>query len=167
MSRAVLVGMPGVGKSTIGRAVAAALHCDFIDLDDALADTFGTSVAAFLREYGEEAFRQAEHSALRVAFTTDSIVSCGGGTVTYAPSRELLRAHRRVIWLDAPVATLTSRVATGDRPLLGTHHGAALEALRTDRAPLYRLVADATIDADRPVDEVVRDVVAAVGKLSP
>jgi len=166
MSRLVLVGMPGVGKTTIGRAVANRLGCGFLDLDEMLADTIGVSAADFLRENGEEAFRIAESSALRVALQSDAVVSCGGGTVTYGPSRNLLHNHHCVIWLTAPLGVLEKRVHGGDRPLLGDDATTALAGLYDVRGPLYREVATTQVDTDRDLDDVVREIVEYVGKLS-
>lgn len=166
MSRAVLVGMPGVGKTTVGRALAVQLNCAFLDLDELLEESVGTSAAEYLREHGEEAFRVAEFSALRVALHADAVVSCGGGTVTYQPSRELLQGHPCVIWLTAPLATLESRVTNGDRPLLGTNPGEALAALWNARRSLYEEVAAFTVDGDRSPQVVVEEIMDHVGKLT-
>ena len=166
MSRAVLVGMPGAGKTTIGRALAEQLGCPFLDLDELLADTIGMSAAAFLRENGEDAFRLAEYSALRVALQSDAVVSCGGGTVTYEPSRKLLQDHQCVIWLSVPLTTLERRVAGGDRPLLGDNPAGALASLIETRGPLYEAVATLVVDGDHRPAEVVEEIVRHVGKLS-
>lgn len=166
MSRAVLVGMPGVGKTTVGRLLATRLDCEFLDLDLLLEEAVGVSAAAFIRENGEQAFREAEYTALRVALQTDAVVSCGGGTVTYEPSRELLKKHPCVLWLTAPLDTLANRVAGGDRPLLGTHPAEALASLWEDRRPLYESVASAAVNSDRPPLEVVDELLDYVGKLS-
>ena len=166
MSRVVLVGMPGVGKSTVGRAVANRLGIEFLDLDELLTETIGVSPADFLRENGEDAFRVAEASALRVALQHDAVVSCGGGTVTYEPSRDLLRLHPFVIWLTAPLHVLVERVRSGDRPLLGDSPAIALAQLEDSRTPLYQDVATIEVRTDRPLDEVVEEIVDRMGELS-
>lgn len=164
MARIVLVGMPGVGKSTVGRAVATALHCEALDIDDLLEETLGQPVADFIRHHGIEPFRIAETAALRVALASDGVVSCGGGVVTDPSSREILQATPRVVWLTAPIETLGERIRGGDRPLLGTNAEKALAELLDERESLYADVADVAIDANRPVSAVVEEVVAFVGK---
>jgi shikimate kinase len=164
MARLVLIGMPGVGKTTVGRAVATALECDAIDLDELLSDTLGQSVADFIREHGVAPFRSAETAALRVALHTDGVVSCGGGVVTETASRELLQGATPVVWLTAPVSTLRERVGGGDRPLLGEDVETSLTELSAEREPLYRAVASFSVNADRPLRDVVDEIVAHVRK---
>ena len=164
MARLVLVGMPGVGKTTVGRALAAELGCDAIDLDDLVSDAVGESAADFIRENGEAPFRRAEAAALRVALLTDAVVSCGGGVVTDEESRDLLREADLVVWLTAPLSTLSERVRNGDRPLLGDDVDAHLKELMTERAPSYEAVASQSVNADRPLRDVVEEIIAHVRK---
>lgn len=153
MARLVLVGLPGAGKSTTARALAQRWNCEVIDTDEWFAQRTGISVADYLRREGEEKFRLEELATLSEALRSDAVVATGGGVVTTAPARELLREHPTV-WLDADVATLLERVALGDRPLLGEHPQERLEQLRGDRSSWYESVALVRIDATGSLDEV-------------
>lgn len=154
MARLVLVGLPGSGKSTVGPAVARSLAIPFVDADDAFATAEGITAADFLRREGEPAFRQRESAVVADLLERDVVVATGGGAVTTPLVRDLL-ADEVVVWLDATDEVLVSRVAGGDRPLLGANPAERLATLRRERAALYDEVSCCCIDTDRPVEEVV------------
>ncbi|HEV2427152.1 MAG TPA: shikimate kinase, partial [Acidimicrobiales bacterium] len=149
MARVVLVGLPGAGKTSVAREVAARWGCPAVDTDDLL----GAPAATLLREGGEAGFRRAEAAALTSALDLDVVVSTGGGVVTTEVARAALTGQVTV-WLDADDDTLLARCADGDRPLLGDDPAGALARLRAEREPLYARVARARVDASGPVAEV-------------
>jgi len=164
--RVALVGLPGVGKSTIGAALAKALGATFVDVDDLVAAAEGASPASLLRSVGEGAFRVAEARALSAALAVpgDVVVATGGGAVESADSRAQLAGFGTVVHLVAPAATLLARLDGGDRPLVAEPSIERLEALEARRGPWYDEVSDVTIEATGDVDEVVErlcDKVAA------
>jgi shikimate kinase len=144
-----LVGLSGVGKSSVGRQLAARLGWPLLDTDVLIAENAGRTIAQIFAASGEPHFRDLESAALQRAFSiTPCVVSTGGGIVLRADNRELLRARAFVVWLDAPTETLVARLLAHDeaRPLIGGDDPAArLEALRTARAGLYAEVAHAHI----------------------
>jgi len=160
--RVVLVGAPGVGKTTIGRALAAALDVEFCDVDDLIATMSGEACASLLRNQGEVAFRVAEASALAAALADAAagVVATGGGAVETASSRALLADEPLVIQLTAPPEVLLARLGDGDRPLLGAPSLERLNQLVEGRAVLYAEVADVSLDASAPVDDVVAAIIA-------
>jgi shikimate kinase len=166
VARLVLVGLPGAGKSTVAGVLAQHWHCDAIDTDDVIADHVGGPAAAYLRANGEEAFRERELDALRIALQSDAVVATGAGVITTAPARALI-AQERAVWLDCDDATLTVRVGSGERPLLGDDHASALVRLRRERAPWYESVASVRIDASGTPDEVASRVLEALGSVAP
>ena len=163
MAVAVLVGLPGSGKTTTGRALARALGRDFVDVDDVFFEREGVTVQDFLREHGEAAFRQREVEALVQALEVPAIVATGGGVVTTPSARRLLGGEL-TLWLDCPDEVLVSRVATGDRPLLGADPAARLSRLREERESFYRDVSRFNVDSSQSLEQLVRGLVDIVEK---
>jgi shikimate kinase len=162
--RVVLVGLPGVGKSTVGGALALEFGVEFVDLDDAICARCGAPPAALLRSGGERAFRELETDALAAVLTREEgvVVATGGGTVESGVARALLAGEPLVVWLTAPHATLLERLVGVDRPLLEDPSAASLASLAARRDAWYAEVADATVDASGTLDGVVGAVVSLV-----
>jgi shikimate kinase len=136
----VLVGLSGSGKSTVGRALAQRLDRTFVDTDDLIVQRTGTPIPRLFAERGEPAFRALEREAVAEALAGPSaVIATGGGAPVDAESRQRLWEGNLVVWLDAPVEALVSRVgAAGDgRPLLAGGVSVRLAALRTAREPVY------------------------------
>ncbi|OKH85979.1 shikimate kinase [Mycobacterium sp. ST-F2] len=147
--KAVLVGMPGSGKSTIGRRLAKALQVPLLDTDIKIVETTGRSIPEIFRE-GEPAFRKIEADVIRAALAEhDGIVSLGGGAVTTPEVRKLLAGHT-VIYLEISVAEGVRRTAGSGRPLLaGDDPAARYRELMDKRVPLYREVATLRVNTNR------------------
>jgi len=167
----VLVGMMGVGKTTIGRALAARLGRPFVDSDAEVEARTGRTVRELFAADGEAAFRSLESSVLRDALARPepTVVAAAGGSVLDARNRELMRTAGTVVWLRASPQRLVERVAGGaHRPLLEQDPAGTLVRLAAEREPLYRRVADVVVDVDDlPVDAVVEHLVDRLGVGSP
>ncbi|MGY5882068.1 shikimate kinase [Modestobacter lacusdianchii] len=170
----VVVGPPASGKTTVGTAVAAALGLPFRDTDADVEAATGESIADLFVQHGEPHFRELEEQAVARALTEHhGVLALGGGAVTSAATRALLVQHGRaggsVVWLDVDVASAAKRVGLSrDRPLLAVNPRAMLRTMLEARAPLYAEVATLTVaTGGRSVDEVVADVLAAVGQEAP
>jgi shikimate kinase len=157
----VLVGLPGTGKSTVGREVARRLGVSFSDTDEMLGEAPG----ALLRRVGEPAFRERERTALATALSRGGVVATGGGVVTTEEGRRAL-AGVPCVWLRATPGTLARRTGAVDRPQLEGDPSARLAALAAEREPLYDALARARVDAERPLAEVIEAVVTLVGEWS-
>jgi shikimate kinase len=148
-----LVGMPGCGKSTVGRQLARALGWHLVDTDHAIEGRIGGSIRRFFETHGEAAFRDLEQEVLEeVTRTGQAVVATGGGTVLRPANREVLRSRCRVFYIRATPEELFRRLRHDtQRPLL--QGGDPLKKLRDlfrERDSLYRRTAHFTIEAARP-----------------
>jgi len=165
VARVVLVGLPGVGKTTVAKALEHRLGVAALDADDVFLATRGQSVQDCLRTDGEDRFRELEYDTLCDAVRDDIIYSCGGGVVRTEAARKLL-ATLPTVWLDAPDEVLLIRVADGDRPLLGDDLRAGIARLRAERSALYDEVAALRVNADDGIDNIVSAIADFVEKRS-
>ena len=135
----VLIGMPGAGKSSCGRALARLLGRPFVDIDDALELECGRGAAQIIREDGEDAFRAIE---TRVTGTYGArsrlVIACGGGVVTRPENYDLLHQNGRIFFLDRPIEELSS----DGRPV---SQAKGVERLAEERMGLYRAWADEVV----------------------
>jgi shikimate kinase len=154
-----LVGMPGAGKSVVGRELAGRLGVPFIDLDTEIEHEAGSSVADIFAAEGEAAFRAREAAALTDSSMHDpSVVACGGGVVLEPANRITLRNTGVAVFLDVPLQDLRSRVRpAADRPLI--REEGDLERLLTDREPLYREFAAHVVDGTGTPGDVADAIV--------
>lgn len=149
-----LIGMPGSGKTTVGRQLARRLGFDFMDSDKVIEERMGCSIRDFFSREGEEAFRTIEEATLDELTARDdrTVVSTGGGAVARPLTRERLRRRVRVVYLHASPEDIYRRLRHDTtRPLLQTAD--PLERLRSlyaERDPLYRETAHFVIETGRP-----------------
>jgi len=159
LRRLVLTGFMGAGKSTIGRLLAARLAWSFLDLDTHLEARTGATIPQLFERHGEAHFRRLESSALASALGRDrTVLALGGGTPEELTNRLLLEQTPATltIFLDAPFPTLFDRCILQDiaRPVLADPVAAQLRFQK--RHPLYRRLANLTIDtADLTADQTI------------
>jgi len=159
----VLVGMPGSGKSTVGRFVAERLRRPFIDTDALVEQHVGMPVPAYLRDRGEAAFRAAESEVVaRACATAGTIIGAGGGAVLDPLNRWALWHHGLVAWLDVPPAELVRRLEADDvaRPTIQPYDAERLASVLGARRFAYA-AADIALDGARDPQRVADDLVAA------
>ena len=163
MAHAILVGLPGVGKSTVGHALASVLNLTFLDLDVVIAQQAGEETAASVIEVrGLEAFRDLEARCLLDVLTESAIVATGGGVVERVDNQQALRQHGKVLWLDCADDIIIPRVTGSHRPLLASDPRASLAMLRHSRELLYKEMSTARLDAAGNLADVVDSAVAAM-----
>ena len=164
-----LVGLMGVGKTTIGRRLAKRLSRPFLDADAEVEAAAGRTVAEIFADFGEAAFRDGERKVIaRLLEEPEPIVlALGGGAFMNPDTRTVIKARAISIWLRADIDTLYERVMRkpGQRPLLETDDPrAVLERLHAERAPVYAQ-ADIIVDSDAASHDVtVQRVVDALGE---
>ncbi|TDH50478.1 shikimate kinase [Mycobacterium eburneum] len=161
--KAVLVGLPGSGKSTIGRRLAKTLGVDLLDTDAAIEQQTGRSIADIFATDGEAEFRRIEEQVIRQALDEhDGVLSLGGGAVTTDGVRDALAGHT-VVFLEISAAEGVRRTGGNTvRPLLaGGDRAEKFRALMAHRVPLYRRVATFRVNTNRRnPGAVVRYIVA-------
>ena len=153
----VLIGLPGSGKTTVGRLVAEALHAGFVDIDAILARREGKPIALIFAEKGEPAFRDMERKEMEGALGNQAaVVAPGGGWAAQPGAIESVKARALVVYLRArPDAAAQRAAPEGTRPLLtGEDPAARMRQLLNEREPSY-LRADAVVDTDRKTEQQV------------
>lgn len=175
----VLIGMRGVGKSTVGRALAARLGLSFVDLDRRIERDAGATVARIFREQGETRFRALETEALRAEALRGEalrgeamraaapgsrgfVLATGGGIVERRENDAHLRGLGTIVWLQADLATIRARVASsrGRPALLGADPARELRRLAARRAPRYRALADLVVRCGGATPKVLAERIA-------
>jgi shikimate kinase len=149
--KAVLVGMPGSGKSTIGRRLAKAMELPLLDTDAKIVEQTGREVADIFANDGEHECRRIEEEVVRAVLAEhDGIVSLGGGAITSPGVREVLAGHT-VVYLEISAAEGIRRTSGGTvRPLLaGDDSARKYRELMAQRVPLYRRVATIRVNTNR------------------
>ncbi|MFO1054746.1 MAG: shikimate kinase [Planctomycetota bacterium] len=171
--RIALLGLRGAGKSSVGHALADALHWPFVELDAEIESTSGLKLAQMFELNGENYFRRVERETLR-HFLDDgpgeAVLATGGGIVTESETFAMLRARTWTVWLKAKPEEHWARVvAQGDtRPMRGNDaaYDGMVEILR-ERERYYRQ-ADATIETTgRKLEEIVGEIVGAWRRSHP
>ena len=137
-----LVGMMGVGKTTVGRRLAKRMGRQFYDSDEEIERASGRTVSGYFRDHGEADFRGGERRVIaRLLGEPDAVVATGGGAFVNPDTRALLQAGALVVWLQADFNTVMARVSKKDtRPLLRVPDpGARVRELMAEREPFYEL----------------------------
>ncbi|MFG1699328.1 shikimate kinase [Nonomuraea sp. NPDC049309] len=157
-AKAVLIGPPGSGKTTLGRLLAERLGVGFRDTDADVEAVAGKPVSDIFVEDGEERFRELEHQAVRRALAEhDGILSLGGGAILHEETQVLLEGQH-VVYLQVGLADAVQRVGLASaRPLLVLNPRSRLKALMEERRPIYERLATVTVVTDKREPEELAD----------
>lgn len=163
----VLVGMMGVGKSTVGRRLAARLGLAFVDADEEIEKAAGMTITEMFDRYGEAYFRDGERRVIgRLMDGEPKVIATGGGAFMQDETRALILDHATAIWLDADIDILVDRVSRREgRPLLkGKDPRVVLTELAEKRNPVYALapihVKSIAAPHEVAVDSIMEQLVA-------
>lgn len=167
MSNIILIGMRGVGKTTIGKLLAERLKRKWVDIDDEIIAREGKSVVGMVAANGWDYFREKEHEEVeRLAGENDLVISTGGGVLMHYNNAELLKASGKLILLIADPATLVQRLKDShQRPsLTGKDVLEEIYELWEERKDEYYKAADLVVDTEpweeeRILDEIYRKLV--------
>jgi shikimate kinase len=173
-----LIGLPGAGKSAVGRRLGQRLDIPFVDTDQVIEQRLGCSIRDYFAREGEAAFRDAEQAVIAdLAANARGVLATGGGAVLREANRAQLHAHFHVIYLRSSPEDLYRRLRHDvKRPLLQVADPLGrLRELHEARDPLYRGTAHAVVDTGRPsvamlvntiVAQLERDGIVAPGSRS-
>lgn len=153
----VLVGMPGCGKTTVGKILSQELGKSFTDTDEIIEEKYGSIVEIF-KVFGEEYFRDRESEAIKtVAYQTKTVIATGGGAILRSENIQRLRQNGKVFFLDRPLDNL---LPTDDRPLSNSRE--TLEKLFNERYETYKASADVTICVDGDAEDTARKIMEMI-----
>ena len=161
----VLVGMMGVGKSTIGRKLGQILDLAFTDADEEIERAAQMPISEIFERYGEAHFRDGERRVIaRLMDSGPSVIATGGGAFVQPDTQSLILAKGLTIWLDCDVATLVDRVTRKDtRPLLrGGDPGEIVARLKAEREPAYAKAAIHVQSDTGPHSETVNRILLGI-----
>lgn len=147
----VLIGMPGAGKSTFGRAAAEAEGAAFLDTDELLARREGKSLPEILHD-GAARFRAAEEAALLSLEAAEGVVATGGSAVFSTAGMKRLKRLGTIVFLHVPVEEISRRIGDGKSRGVVARDGHGVFEIFAERAPLYERWADVVLRQEGPED---------------
>ncbi|MGP1442620.1 shikimate kinase [Dialister pneumosintes] len=157
-----LIGMPGAGKSTIGKILSENLFLPFYDADIYLESSIGKSISSLFIQ-GEDIFRDIETEILKKLVLKKAIIATGGGVIVRKENRELLKKEGFVFFIDRKIEDIKKDIQKEYRPLL--RKGVSLESLYEERFPLYKEVADFHILNKVRISEVIDEIQEKIKQL--
>jgi shikimate kinase len=161
----VLVGMMGVGKTSVGRKLAQLLALSFADADEAIEEAAQMSVSEIFERFGEDYFRDGERRVIaRLVAEGPKVIATGGGAFVQEETRTLVLQRGVAVWLDSDVATLADRVRRKDtRPLLrGGNPAEIIARLKQEREPFYAQAPIKVFSESGPQGETLRRILEAL-----
>ena len=162
----VLIGVPGAGKSTVGKLLAEKLNLDFVDTDLVIEKQAGKSISDIFVQDGEPVFRALEKQVVADAISNaNCVVSVGGGALMDVDTRQIVKGQE-CVWLQAGLSQAVDRVGMNkNRPLLLGNVRGQLADLMAAREPLYIECAKHVVDTNNmTADQVVQEIIEMVGK---
>lgn len=161
----VLVGMPGSGKSAVGRRLATCLDLPFVDADEEIEQAAGKPIMDIFKDHGEAYFRDGERKVIaQLLASGPQVLATGGGAFMVAETRDNIRREGISVWLKAELLLLLRRVSRRNtRPLLEGDPEGTLRALMETRYPVYQTADIAVESRDLPHDAIVGEIIDALG----
>jgi shikimate kinase len=155
----ILVGMAGVGKSTIGGALSEALGFSFIDVDDYILEKDGKTIQELIDDEGEQAFLQLEKRRMNEIDLTGKVVAPGGSIIYHPDLMEYLKQHSTLVYLDDSFENIENRLTSVlARGIVGLRNK-SLRQIYDERRPLYSKYADITVKCQgKSQDQLVREI---------
>ncbi len=159
-----LIGMPGAGKSSVGRTVADRLGLLFIDIDRAMELVHHKPLQQILDEAGEEKFIRLETEAVLALGAVEGTLISPGGSIVYSPeAMEYLRSVSTVLFLEVPLEDIKQRIAVTGRGIVGGKDK-TLEDIYAERLPLYKKYAQYVVPMRGSIEDNASQILQIVGK---
>lgn len=167
MKNIVLIGMPGTGKSVVGRALADRLGYTFVDVDDLIVEDAGKTLPQILRTEGLERFLEIENRVGAALKRENTVIATGGSLVLSEEAMENLKENGVVVWLETPLTQISDRMPEDltDRGIAAPQ-GMTLREIYEHRVPMYARHADlivASRDGESSTAQQVEDIMRTVG----
>ena len=167
MKNVILIGMPGTGKSVVGRALEERLGYTFIDADDVIVETAGKTLPEILRTDGLDTFLEIEARVGETMEYENTVIATGGSMVLYEKAMEHLKENGVVVWLETPLSQINDRMPDDltDRGIAAPQ-GMTIRQIYEQREPLYAKYADlivASKDGEHDTAHQVEAVMRTVG----
>ena len=167
MKNVILIGMPGTGKSVVGRALAERLGYTFVDADDVIVETAGKTLPEILRTDGLDTFLEIEARVGETMEYENTVIATGGSMVLYEKAMEHLKENGVVVWLETPLSQINDRMPDDltDRGIAAPQ-GMTIRQIYEQREPLYAKYADlivASKDGEHVTAHQVEAVMRTVG----
>ena len=167
MKNVILIGMPGTGKSVVGRALAERLGYTFIDADDVIVETAGKTLPEILRTDWLDTFLEIEARVGETMEYENTVIATGGSMVLYEKAMEHLKENGVVVWLETPLSQISDRMPDEltDRGIAAPQ-GMTIRQIYEQREPLYAKYADlivASKDGEHDTAHQVEAVMRTVG----
>ena len=165
----VLVGMMGVGKSSVGKRLASLLHCPFLDADDEIEKSAQMTIPEIFDNFGEDYFRDGERRVIARLLDGDQgckVIATGGGAFCNPETRQLILDKAITVWLDSDIETLLERTSRkGDRPLLKQGDPRdILTRLREERRPAYSQAPIHILSGQGPHSRTIAKIMRGIEK---
>ncbi|MCL1855358.1 MAG: shikimate kinase [Clostridia bacterium] len=142
-----LVGMPGSGKSTLGKRVALKLQMPYLDTDAYLTERSGMNTAQIFETYGEKAFRDGETRLLQeLVNAAPGMISTGGGVALREENRRIMKDQGYIVLIDRPLDDIMMDIRAEKRPLLVRKGREEIDRIYRERMPIYRSIADVVLE---------------------
>lgn len=165
MNNIYLIGMPGCGKSTLGKAISEKLNMTFTDTDEMIVQKAGMPISEIFEKYGESHFRDIETECIKeISLKENFVIATGGGLPLRQENRDAMKATGTVIFIDVDLEMLINRSAFGGRPLLEGDGVAKLTALYNARYEIYKNTASVIYKSGEDLDNNIKNVLDIINK---
>ena len=160
MQNIVLIGMPGSGKSTVGKRLAQALAMKFVDTDDIIIDEQNAPLQQIIAEKGVYAFMDIENDIICRFSAENTVIATGGSVVLYPEAMEHLAKNGKFVYLETTLPQLQKRIKNLTTRGIVFKEGQDLAAIYKERVPLYEKYADLTVNVEKKkLNECVHTIV--------